>query len=211
MASQRLINDIKQLNSQGYSESEIRNMLLERGYDQVKVDEALDAVFYSDREEGREEYSGGGRSWLKILIVLVVGVSLLVGGIMLYLEYTYQSTQREQEKILDDLNETISLSLETRGTIDCSGKQISATVKNTGNSDVRASNTNVFVYDTKGNVAASKEGVDLSNQQWTKSGKKGQLSITGLSSSLAPESYYSIELRFVQEDYDWTMGRCRAQ
>lgn len=88
MANQQLISNIKQLNSQGYSESEIRRMLLERGYEQLKVDEALDAVFYSDQEGRREVDAGRGRSWLKIIIVLVVGVSLLVGG-MLYLEYAY--------------------------------------------------------------------------------------------------------------------------
>lgn len=115
------------------------------------------------------------------------------------------------EDIYEETKDKLATSLVTRGTIDCSGKQISATVENTGNSSVRAANTNVFVYDTDGNVAASKERVDLSDQQWTSSGKSDQISITGLSSSFTSGKYYSIELRFVQQDYNWTMGRCRAQ
>lgn len=149
---------------------------------------------------------------LAVVILLLIGVSAATG--------TWAFLQGMESPIKDKTKSKLEIDLEVKGQIHCENttvdsdveekSKIIAKIENKGEREVEASNTNVFVYDTQGNVVASEEEVDLSRYNWTSVGRSGNLNLT-VDNDLAPGSYYDIEVRFVRQDYTWELGRCQAR
>lgn len=141
------------------------------------------------------------------VIAIVLLVMMTVGAAV----GTWTFIQNVQTQVQDRTKSELGTGLETRGNINCQGTTINATVENTGTKDIEADSTNIFVYTTGGDVHTTLSDQDLTGQGWTSAGSVGQFSVTSLPQSFSPNTYYTIEVRFVRQDYTWDMGQCLAK